>query len=136
MREWAENPAARRNLGIGVYEQFIGAYDYDSKYPVPEDQKNQWDKMLDSLRAGVPIVQFDKVSVGFLDRGYPKMEEYRDLTSTINQEDERRRAYFAESDEDAIAIIEATRQRYLDAGIQDLFDYVKEQYEAIPTRMS
>jgi putative aldouronate transport system substrate-binding protein len=132
--EWAENPAARRNLGIGVYEQFIGAYDYDSKYPMPEDQKNQWDKMLDSLRAGVPIVQFDKVSVGFLDRGYPKMEEYRDLTSTINVEDERRRAYFAESDEDAIAIIEATRQRYLDAGIQDLFDYVKEQYEAYPNK--
>ncbi len=131
---WAEDASLRRNLGIGVYEQFIGAYDYTSKYPVPEDQKNQWDKMLDSLRADVPIVQFDKVSVGFLERGYPKMEEYRDLSSTIVTEDELRRAYFAATDEEAIKIIEDTRQRFMDAGIQGLFDYVKEQYEAYPNK--
>ena len=131
---WAKDGSLRRNLGIGVYEQFIGAYDYNSKYPVPEDQKDQWEKMLDGLRADVPVVQFDKVSVGFLERGYPKMEEFRDLASTINLEDERRRAYFAATDEEAIKIIEDTRQRYLDAGNQGLFDYIKEQYDAYPNK--
>lgn len=132
--QWADDPIAKRNIGLGVYEGFIGAYDYDSKYPLPEDQKNQWDKMLEALRADVPIVQFDKVSVGFLERGYPGMEEYRDLSSTINSEDELRRAYFTATDEEAIKIIEDTRQRYLDAGIQGVFDYVKEQYEAYPNK--
>ncbi len=131
---WAEDSSLRKNLGIGVYEGFIGAYDYDSKYPVPDDQKTQWDKMLDALRADVPIVQFDKVSVGFLERGYPGMEEFRDLSSTIDAEAERRRAFFAATDEDAIKIIEDTRQRYMDAGQQGVFDYVKEQYEAYPNK--
>ncbi len=131
---WAENSTLRKNVGLGVYENFIGAYDYNSKYPVPEAQKDQWEKMLDALRADVPIVQFDKVSVGFLERGYPGMAEYRDLSSTIDAESERRRAFFAATDEEAIKIIEDVRQRYMDAGIQDLFDYVKEQYEAYPNK--
>lgn len=134
LKKWADDPTSKRNEGLGVYDSFIGAYDYDSKYPKPDSQKDKFELMLDALRAPVAPIQFDKLSVDFLDRAYPKMAEYRDKVSTINLEEEVRKVYFTKTEEEALKLIETIRQRYLDAGIQELFDFVKEQYNTSPDK--
>ncbi|NLG24208.1 MAG: ABC transporter substrate-binding protein, partial [Clostridiales bacterium] len=127
------DPKVRWNLGLDTFaNQFIGADDRTSKYPTPEDQKSYYDKLLDSFKAQLPIVQIDKVSVNYLTRDYEKLAEYQDAVSTLDYEAELRRAYFAASDDEALKILADARQRMLDAGAEGLWAHIQARVASYP----
>ena len=126
------DPKVKNDMGLNFYHNFIGADDRNALWPTPEDQKTYYDKLEESFRDAMPIVFIDKVSVEYLERDYPGLEEYQENISTLNWEDELRRAYFAESDEAALEILEAARQRLIDAGCEELCAYVQQKVAEYP----
>lgn len=118
----------KRNLGLDFYANFIGADDRTVKWPKAEDEKTQWEKLQDTFKVQLPIVQIQKGSVEYLLRDYEGYADYQDRISTLDWDDEMERAFFAASDEEAMQIIEAARQRYIDAGVNDLLKYLADAY--------
>jgi len=121
------DPAFKRDQGIGYLGNFIGADSRPSKWPTPEEDKTIYDKWQDEYKAKLPIVFIDKVSANYLELDWPGLQDYRDKISTLDYQQEFRRAIFAETDEEAIQIIEDIRQKYIDAGILELTEHVAEK---------
>jgi putative aldouronate transport system substrate-binding protein len=129
--EWKEtmdnDPTAKRDAGIGYLGGFIGADDRNTKWPVPEEDKTQFDKWQDEYKAKVPVVFIDKVSANYLELDWPQLQEYRDATSTLDYESEFRKACFADSDEEALKILNDIRDKFREAGLEELTKHVAEK---------
>lgn len=124
------DPAFKRDQGIGYLGGFIGADGRPSKWPIPEEEKTQFEKWQDEYKAKVPIVFIDKVSANYLERDWPGLADYRDKTSTLDYEQEFRRAIFASTDEEALQILQDIRQKYIDVGILELVEHVAQKAAA------
>jgi len=122
-----EDPTAARDAGIGYLANFIGADSRLSLWPTPEEDKTQFDKWIDEYRAKVPIVFIDKVSANYLERDWPKYNEYRDAVSTLDYGQEFRKACFASTDEEALKILNDIREKYRKAGLDELTQWVAEK---------
>mgnify|MGYP000910262736 FL=1 len=117
----------KRDQGVGYLGGFIGADGKPSLWPVPEEDKTQFDKWQDEYKAKLPIVFIDKVSANYLERDWPGLTDYRDKTSTLDYEQEFRRAIFASTDEEAVQILEDIKQKYVEAGILELTEHVAQK---------
>jgi len=122
-----EDPTAARDAGIGYLGNFIGADSRKSLWPTPEEDKTIFDKWQDEYIAKVPIVFIDKVSANYLARDWPKYNEYRDAVSTLDYEQEFRKACFASTDEEALKILNDIREKYRQAGLEELTQWVAEK---------
>ncbi|NLO83005.1 MAG: extracellular solute-binding protein [Clostridiales bacterium] len=122
-----EDPTAARDAGIGYLGNFIGADSRKSLWPTPEEDKTIFDKWQDEYIAKVPIVFIDKVSANYLERDWPKYNEYRDAVSTLDYEQEFRKACFASTDEEALKILNDIREKYRQAGLEELTQWVAEK---------
>ena len=117
----------KRDQGVGYLGGFIGADGKPSLWPVPEEDKTQFDKWQDEYKAKLPIVFIDKVSANYLERDWPELTDYRDKTSTLDYEQEFRKAIFAPTDEEAVQILEDIKQKYVEAGILELTEHVAQK---------
>lgn len=125
-----EDASALANLGLGFYEKVVGAKTYNSKYPVPENQKTDVDKYLDAIKAKLPLYITNKISVGLLERSYEGMNDYYDRASTIDLGQIEQRACFAASDEEAMEIWDEALQQLTDAGIMEMCESIQKSMEA------
>lgn len=75
-----------------------------------------------------PMDFFDGVTADQLAEEWPGRIAYDQAMATINWEDEVKRAYLAESDERAFEILNNYRQRMIDAGLEEMTEYVNEAY--------
>ena len=130
--EWANiratDSVAFMRAGFGIGGQFIGAdprigWGWDAEYENP-------DYVL--AREINPLRFIEGRTVHDVYQEWPGRRTYEERMALVNWGDELKRAFLAETDEDAIAIIEAQRQRALDAGIEDLKDFVNDAIEADP----
>lgn len=132
-KEWKAkfdaDSTVRRDQGIGYLTGFIGADDKNTLWPKPESEKAPYELLIDKYLSKVPQVFVPGIKANYLERDYPQLQEYRDATSTLDWEVERRKAYFAASDEEALEIINAARQKLLDAGVEDLCKWVQDKAE-------
>ena len=131
MKERLDNEVNfKRDQGIGFMGGFIGADSRPSLWPIPEEDKTQFDKWQDEYKAKLPVQFIDKVSANYLQNDWAGLQEYRDTISTLDYEQEFRKAIFAATDEEAISILEDIKQKYIDAGIKDLSAHVAEKASA------
>ncbi len=80
----------KRDQGVGYLGGFIGADGKPSLWPVPEEDKTQFDKWQDEYKAKLPIVFIDKVSANYLERDWPGLTDYRTMSRSSGKPSLRR----------------------------------------------
>lgn len=126
--EWKQkmdnDPNALRDSGMLVMRSFILADASRSKWPKPEEEKTEYDKWLEKIADRAPIVVIDKIGANALEQDWPKLKEFRDAVALVNYRDEFIRAIYVPTDEEALKILNAVRETYKKAGIDELTEYV------------
>jgi putative aldouronate transport system substrate-binding protein len=127
-QKFDENPDLKRDAGLNFLPgRFIGAFSPDVTWPKSEEEKTEWEKLEESFSERMPIKIIDKVSASYLAREWPKYEEFRDKTSSLNFDDEFKKALFASSDEEALKMLHAIQQKFRDAGVEEMAAFVAEK---------
>lgn len=127
-KQFDENPDLKRDAGLNFLPgRFIGAFSDSVTWPTPEDQKTQWQKLEESFSARMPIKIIDKVSASYLAREWPKYEEYVNKTSSLNFDDEFKKALFASSDEEALNMLHKVQEKFRDAGVEKMAEFVAQK---------
>lgn len=125
--EWLEIQATDPNrwhlVGFGL-GNFIGA---------DPTIGNGWDATYTEegyveAREYAPQEFFEGTTVDQITEQWPGRADYDAAMSTINWEDEQKRAFLAESDDRALEILENYRQRMIDAGYEEMKEYANEAY--------
>lgn len=125
--EWLEIKTTDSNKyfleGFG-YENFVGANPTKSR---------GWDATYMEegyveAREYAPQEFFEGTTVDQLTESWEGRADYDEALSTINWGDEEKRAFLAESDERALEILENYRNRLIQAGIEEMTDYVNEKF--------
>lgn len=131
--EWAkikvEDPTTWNLYGFGIGGSFIGA---DSR------QSRGWDPTYEEAgyvraREVNPLAFFEKYSADDIANQWPGRGEYDEKMSVTNWGDEKKKAILAGSDEEALAIIEAQRKRMIDAGYDEMAQYVTDRINEDPS---
>jgi putative aldouronate transport system substrate-binding protein len=99
-------------------------YGWDPSYNVP-----QW-VFARSLR---PFRAFDGFTVDDISGQWPGRLEYNERTAVVNLGDLEKQMITADSDEAAIAMIEDYRRRLLEAGYNEMMDYVQQRMDEDPS---
>lgn len=120
----------KRNYGMNFYNNFIGADDHAVKWENPNAEKTQAQLLKEEYEAQRKIVQIEGMKVEYLLNDWDGYDTYKDMVSTLDFGTELERAFFASSDEEALELLEGARKQYLDAGLQDLLDYLTEAYNS------
>ncbi|SMF13574.1 putative aldouronate transport system substrate-binding protein [Paenibacillus barengoltzii] len=129
-KQFDENPDLKRDAGLNFLPgRFIGAFSDSVTWPIPEDQKTQWQKLEESFSARMPIKIIDKVSASYLAREWPKYDEFINKTSSLNFDDEFKKALFASSDQEALNILHKTQEKFRDAGVEEMAAFVAQKAE-------
>ncbi|WP_274363168.1 extracellular solute-binding protein [Paenibacillus thermotolerans] len=127
-KQFDDNPDLKRDAGIRyLSDSFIGGFSADVTWPTPEDQKTEWQKLEESFSARMPIKIIDKVSATYLEREWPKYQQYRDATASLNFGDEFEKAIFAKSDEEALKILHNIQDKYRAAGVEEMTEFVAQK---------
>lgn len=79
-------------------------------------------------REFAPMEFFEGTTVDQLTEMWEGRPAYDTALSTINWGDEEKKAFLAESDEKALEILENYRKRLMDAGIEEMTEYVNDAY--------
>ncbi len=125
--EWDEirtTDSNKWNLQGFGYNNFIGA---------DPSIGNGWDASYMEegyveAREYAPMEFFEGTTVDQITEQWPGRKDYDTKLSTINWGDEEKKAFLAESDEKALEILENYRQRMIEAGIEEMTEYVNEAY--------
>ncbi|QHT61850.1 ABC transporter substrate-binding protein [Paenibacillus lycopersici] len=127
-KKFDDNTDVKRDEGLNYLSgSFIGAFSSEVTWPTPEDQKTQWEKLESSFSAKMPIQIIDKVSASYLERDWPKYQNYIDKTSSLNFNDEFQKACFAKSDAEALKILHNIQDKYKAAGVEEMAEYVSQK---------
>lgn len=122
------DPSIKRDDGLHFFcGCFVGAFSDKVKWPKSEDQKSPQEKYEDVFKKLMPVVVVDKLNANYLEQDWPKRREYYISVAQLDYEAELRKAYFAETDEDALKILNDIREKYKAAGAQEMADYVYEK---------
>lgn len=127
-KQFDENPDLKRDAGLNYLPgRFIGAFSNEVTWPTPEDQKTEWQKLEESFSAKMPIKIIDKVSASYLERDWPKYQEFIDKTSSLNFDEEFKKAFFAASDEEALNMLHSVQEKFKAAGVEEMADFVAQK---------
>ncbi|WP_325168662.1 extracellular solute-binding protein [Paenibacillus sp. S28] len=127
-KQFDENPDLKRDAGLNFLPgRFIGAFSNEVTWPTPEDQKTQWQKLEESFSAKMPIKIIDKVSASYLAREWPKYQDFISKTSSLNFDDEFKKALFASSDEEALNLLHSVQEKYKAAGVDEMAEFVAQK---------
>ncbi|MEC0239970.1 ABC transporter substrate-binding protein [Paenibacillus dokdonensis] len=130
-KQFDENPDLKRDAGLNYLPgRFIGAFSNDVTWPTPEDKKTQWQKLEESFSVKMPIKIIDKVSASYLAREWPKYQEFISKTSSLNFDDEFKKAFFAASDEEALKILHSIQEKFRAAGVEEMAEFVAQKAAA------
>jgi putative aldouronate transport system substrate-binding protein len=125
-QKYDDNPDLKRDEGINYLPgRFIGAYS-----SVTPGLPPQWQKLEDSFAAKMPIQIIDKVSASYLEREWPKYQQFQEAVSSLNYDEEFRKACFAKSDAEALKILHNIQDKYRAAGVQEMTDFVAQKAAA------
>lgn len=131
-QEWIdkynEDVQLLRNEGImSVYTWFLSRDPRMSLFGevTPGGNANK-DEVWDSVKEMYPLDQVEGYRISFMESGYEKIEEMRLLNDPEIWRDIMESAYYADSEEKAIKIVEDYRQRLLDGGYGEFMDYMTE----------
>lgn len=119
--------ANKRDEGLWMMPNFVGAFSNDVKWPKAESELSEDEKLLRTYWAKTPIVLIDKVSAAYLGRSYPKRQEFLEKTAQLDYTATLRQAYYVDTDEEALKMLNDFRQKYIDAGIEEYVEYIAEQ---------
>lgn len=131
--EWAkikvEDPTRWKLEGFGIGGQFIGADTRQSRGWDPEYEEAGYVHAREVRPQGFyPGKNADNIA-----NEWPGKGAYDEQMSTTNWGDELKKAFVVSTDAEALAIIEAQRKRMLDAGYEEMAQYVTEQINADST---
>jgi putative aldouronate transport system substrate-binding protein len=127
-KQFDDNPDLKRDAGLNYLPgRFIGAFSSEVTWPTPEDQKTEWQKLEESFSARMPIKIIDKVSASYLAREWPKYQEYIDKTSSLNFDEEFKKAFFAASDEEALNMLHSVQEKFRAAGVEEMAEFVAQK---------
>ncbi|SEO74364.1 ABC transporter substrate-binding protein [Paenibacillus sp. OV219] len=130
-KQFDDNPDVKRDEGLNYLSgSFMGAFSSEVTWPIPDDQKTQWEKLEASYSKRLPIQIIDKVSATYLERDWPKYQEFRDKTASLNFDEEFRKACYAKSDAEALKILHGIQDKFKSAGVEDMASYVGEKAAA------
>lgn len=123
--EWQDiklnDPTRFVNEGLVFASNFIGADPRPSMWPEEEDPDYERAKEV------TPLEFYDGINANFVARDYPNREIYEENTAALDYGKEFQRATFAETDEEALQILNEFRQKLLDAGLDDYIKYMQEE---------
>lgn len=110
--------------GLGCFDHFIGS-----------DPRRGWGWIDDAGEDADyakevevnPMKFYDGISIDYIAREYPNRETYEDNTATLDYGKEFLRAIFADSDEEALKILEEHRQKLIDAGIEEFTEWMNQE---------
>ena len=129
---WAETKATDSNTwfleGFGIGGNVVGAdptkgWGWDATY---ENENYQ------VAREFAPMEFFSGVTLDDLSESWEGRTAYNESLATIDWGDEQERAFLAASDEEALEILENYRQRMIEAGIEEMTEWLQEQLDADP----
>ncbi|ACT03960.1 extracellular solute-binding protein [Paenibacillus sp. JDR-2] len=127
-KQFDENPDLKRDEGLNFLPgRFTGAFSDTVTWPKTDDQKTQWDKLEESFSVKMPIKIIDKVSASYLERDWPKYQQYRDKVGSFDFNAELQKAYFAKSDDEALKILHKAQDKFKDAGALEMTEYVAQK---------
>jgi putative aldouronate transport system substrate-binding protein len=127
-KQFDENPDLKRDEGLSFLPgRFTGAFSDTVTWPKTDDQKTQWDKLEESFSVKMPIKIIDKVSATYLEREWPKYQQYRDKVGSFDFNTELQKAYFAKSDEEALKILQKAQDKFKDAGVEEMTEFVAQK---------
>lgn len=118
----------KRNYGLNFYNNLIGADDHEAIWKDPNKQLTKIEELDEKFKAQNPVVQIDGIKVEYLLNDWEGYENYKDMTSTLDFDTELQRAFFAESDEEALALLEGARKQYKDAGMDEMLAWLTDAY--------
>lgn len=75
----------------------------------------------------MPIKIIDKVSASYLAREWPKYQDFISKTSSLNFDDEFKKALFASSDEEALNLLHSVQEKYKAAGVDEMAEFVAQK---------
>ncbi len=122
------DPDFVRNFGMSFYNNLIGAENHSVIWEDPNAVLSAADELKKEYEAYRKVVQVDGIKVDNLLNSWEGYDMYKDLSSTLSFDTELQRAFFAETDEEALAILNAARDQYTAAGLQDLCTWLTEAY--------
>jgi putative aldouronate transport system substrate-binding protein len=130
-KKFDENSDVKRDEGLNYLSgSFQGAFSSEVTWPIPDDQKTQWEKLEASFSKRLPIQIIDKVSATYLERDWPQYNDFRDKTASLNFDEEFRKACYAKSDDDALKILHGIQDKFKAAGVEAMAQYVSEKAAA------
>jgi len=127
-QKFDENTDLKRDAGLNYLNaNFIGGFSPDVAWPKTEDEKTKWEKLEESFSKKMPIKIIDKVSANYLEREWPKYQQYLDATSSLNYGDEFEKALFAKTDEQALKILHDIQDKFRAAGAEEMTEFVAQK---------
>ncbi|MCC3373987.1 ABC transporter substrate-binding protein [Cohnella sp. REN36] len=127
-QKYDDNTDLKRDAGLNYLNaNFIGGFSNDVAWPKTEDEKTQWEKLENSFSKKMPIQIIDKVSANYLERDWPKYQQFRDATSSLNYGDEFKKALFAKTDDQALKILHDIQDKFRAAGADEMAEYVAQK---------
>ncbi|MBB6675623.1 ABC transporter substrate-binding protein [Cohnella nanjingensis] len=127
-QKYDNDPDSMRDAGLKYLNgNFIGGFSNDVAWPKSEDEKTKREKMQGSYSAKMPIQIIDKVSANYLAWDWPKYQQFRDTTSSLNYGDEFKKALFAKTDDQALKILHDIQDKFRAAGADEMTEYVAQK---------
>lgn len=122
------DPDFARNYGLSFYNNLIGADDHSVIWKDPDKKLSKIEELDEKYKAQRKVVQIDGIKVEYLLNDWEGYSTYKDMISTLDFDTELERAFFAASDEEALALLEGARKQYKDAGLDDLLTWLTDAY--------
>jgi len=127
-QKYDNDPDSMRDAGLKyLNSNFIGGFSSDVTWPKSDAEKTSREKLQASFSAKMPIQIIDKVSANYLAWSWPKWQQYRDATGSLNYGDEFKKALFAKSDDQALKILHDIQDKFRAAGAEEMTEYVAQQ---------
>ncbi len=124
----AKDSQRANNMGFGLMPQFLGADPTLGFGWQPEYMKEGYV----NARKINPLIFIEYKTADDVVSTWPGKKAYDEQMSTTNWGDELKKAFLSQSDEEAIAIIDAQRKRMKDAGYDEMEKFLNEAYAADP----
>lgn len=128
LENFKNNADAKREEGmLLLMDQFISGFNPRVKWPKPESEMTQYEKWHEEYLAKIELTVVDKISANYIALDWPKYQQFKDTTATLNFDKELKKAFFAATDAEALDILHKIQDRFRAAGAQEMADYVSQK---------
>lgn len=118
-------------MGIGTFYRLCGARDFDHISKKRNDDYSE-EKKFALQFFDRETVLVDGIRLSYLELLHPKCMDFRAMRSNTIQNDAKQMAYTAKTDEEALGYINKIRKQMLDAGIEEMWQFIEEEMKKHP----